>query len=129
MSENRAHLARLPRLGRKLSKPVRAKHVLMAEEQGWQQELLTLPTEYKRATCRLREGSLEMGQLKGQHRWWSAVSPWDGSREPVSAAWDIWRHQTSCGQEASLQVMLPAAGQDFEETKGCQHIVVVYPAM
>ena len=62
---------------------------LMTGEQGWYQKLLTLPTEYKRTTCRLREGLLEMGQLKGQHRWWPAVSPWDGNREPVSAAWDI----------------------------------------
>ena len=46
--------------------PVCAKHMLMAKEQGWQQKLLTLPTEYKRTTCRLRGGLLEMSQLKGQ---------------------------------------------------------------
>ena len=105
-----------------------AKHMLMAEEQGWQHKLLTLPTEYKRTTCRAREGSLEMGQLKGRHGWWSAASPWDGNREPASAAWDIWHHRMSCRQEASLQVMLPVAGQHLRETTGCVEIII-HPAM
>ncbi len=91
-------------------------------------KLLTLPTEYKRTTCSLGERLLDMVQA-GETAWMvAAVSPSDGNRVPVSAAWDIWHHQMSCGQRAVLQVTLPVVEQHMIDTSWCVE-VVIHPAM